>query len=407
MPRPAGKVPAYSLHKASGKAVVRLGGKDHYLGPYGSPESHERYERLIAEWRASHARAVTQTTQLSRPAAALTVNHVLLAYLTHAGAYYVDRHGKPTSELSEVKYSLKPVRNLYGRTPVLDFGPLALKAVREWMLDQDWSRKTVNNRVDRIKRAFRWAVAEELVPPSVYEAMRTVPGLRAGRTRARETAPVKPVPRAFVDAVLPYLGPPVAAMVELQWLTGMRPGEVVIMRACDLDTTGEVWLYRPSDHKTAWRGQERVVPLGPRAQEIVKRFLTTSTTAYLFSPMNAEAWRNQCRRLQRKTPMTPSQAKRKPKARPKRAKRERYDTSSYRRAIAYAVRAANRQRKEEEPEIPNWSPLQLRHSRATDIRRQFGLEAAQVTLGHTRADVTQVYAERDLAAAIRVAKDIG
>ena len=407
MPRRAGKVPAYSLHKASGKAVVRLEGKDHYLGPYGSPESHERYERLIAEWRASHARAVAQTMQPSCPAGALTVNHVLLAYLKHAGEYYVDRSGKPTSELSEIKYSLKPVRNLYGRAPATDFGPLALKAVREWMLDQDWSRKTVNNRVDRIKRAFRWAVAEELVPPSVYEAMRTVPGLRAGRTRARETDPVKPVPRAFVDAVLPYLAPPVAAMVELQWLTGMRPGEVVIMRACDLDTTGDVWLYRPSDHKTAWRGQERVVPLGPRAQEIVKRFLTTSTTAYLFSPTNAEAWRSQSRRLRRKTPMTPSQAKRKPKAHPKRAKRERYDTSSYRRAISYAVRAANRKRKEEEPEIPNWSPLQLRHSRATEIRRKFGLEAAQVTLGHTRADVTQVYAERDLTAAIRVAKDIG
>lgn len=345
--------------------------------------------------------------QLSCPPGALTVNHVLLAYLKHAGEYYVDRSGKPTSELSEIKYSLKPVRNLYGRAPATDFGPLALKAVREWMLDQDWSRKTVNNRVDRIKRAFRWAVAEELVPPSVYEAMRTVPGLRAGRTRARETDPVKPVPRALVDAVLPYLAPPVVAMVELQWLTGMRPGEVVIMWACDLDTTADVWLYRPSDHKTAWRGQERVVPLGPRAQEIVKRFLTTSTTAYLFSPTNAEAWRSQSRRLRRKTPMTPSQAKRKPKAHPKRAKRERYDTSSYRKAISYAVRAANRKRKEEEPEIPNWSPLQLRHSRATEIRRKFGLEAAQVTLGHTRADVTQVYAERDLTAAIRVAKDIG
>ena len=73
MPRLAGKVSAYCLHKASGRAVVRLVGKDHYLGgPCGSPESHERYERLIAEWWASHSRAVTQTTQPNRPVAALT-----------------------------------------------------------------------------------------------------------------------------------------------------------------------------------------------------------------------------------------------------------------------------------------------------------------------------------------------
>ncbi len=409
MPRPAGKVPAYTLHKASGRAVARFQGKDHYLGAYGSPES---YERLLAEWRANRAHQVARSTappqaSPTSQAGAATVNHILLAFLKHAREYYVDPQGKATSEVSEIKYALKPVRQLYGRVPATEFGPLALKAVREWMLEKGWCRKTINNRVDRIKRAFRWAVAEELVQSSVYEALRTVPGLRAGRTKAREPEPIMPVPRAYVDAILPYLAPPVVAMVELQWLTGIRPGEVVIMRACDIDTTGEVWLYRPHQHKNSWRGQERVVALGPQAQAIIKQFLTTSTTAYLFSPVAAEAWRSQQKRQQRKTPLTPSQAKRKPKAKPKRPKRDRYDTGSYRRAISYAVRAAKRKRADEEPEIPDWCPLQLRHSRATEIRRQFGLEAAQVILGHSRADVTQVYAERDLTTALRVARETG
>ena len=54
-----------------------------------------------------------------------------------------------------------------------------------------------------------------------------------------------------------------------------------------------------------------------------------------------------------------------------------------------------------------WHPNQLRHLRATEVQRDFGLEAAQVALGHSRADVTQVYAERDLALAEKVAAEVG
>jgi site-specific recombinase XerC len=57
--------------------------------------------------------------------------------------------------------------------------------------------------------------------------------------------------------------------------------------------------------------------------------------------------------------------------------------------------------------LPTWHPNQLRHSFATEARRRFGLEAAQVSLGHAAADVTQVYAERDLTLAARVAAEIG
>ena len=57
--------------------------------------------------------------------------------------------------------------------------------------------------------------------------------------------------------------------------------------------------------------------------------------------------------------------------------------------------------------LPHWHANQLRHTKATEIRRQFGLEAAQVVLGHAKADVTQVYAERDAALAVQVAKRIG
>ncbi len=104
--------------------------------------------------------------------------------------------------------------------------------------------------------------------------------------------------------------------------------------------------------------------------------------------------------------MTPSQQARRPKKSPGRAKRDRYDVASYRRAITYGIKKLNKTRPAEQ-QIPQWFPLQLRHSRATEVRKQFGLEAAQVALGHAHANTTEIYAERNLEAAVRVARAMG
>lgn len=166
MPRKSGKIPSYCRHKAIQQAVVRLDGRDRYLGPYGSDASYELYERLVGEWRVSRQkqaagkRASAQPT--SRPAK--TVNDVLLAYLTFARTYDA-KEGKPTQEYQEMTYALRPVRKLYGKSSAATFGPLALKAVREHMIDDGLCRGLINSRVNRIKRAWKWAVSEELLPP--------------------------------------------------------------------------------------------------------------------------------------------------------------------------------------------------------------------------------------------------
>ena len=54
-----------------------------------------------------------------------------------------------------------------------------------------------------------------------------------------------------------------------------------------------------------------------------------------------------------------------------------------------------------------WHPNQLRHAFATRVRKGYWLEAAQVLLGHSKADVTQVYAERNETLAADVAAKIG
>ena len=104
---------------------------------------------------------------------------------------------------------------------------------------------------------FRWAVENELVPPSTHHGLQSVRGLQRGRSEAKDYAPVRPVPDAWIEAVRPHVASPVRAMIDLQLLTGMRPGEVVQMRGCDLDVAGPIWFYRPSTHKTAHHGHER------------------------------------------------------------------------------------------------------------------------------------------------------
>ncbi|HRQ73988.1 MAG TPA: tyrosine-type recombinase/integrase, partial [Phycisphaerales bacterium] len=55
-----------------------------------------------------------------------------------------------------------------------------------------------------------------------------------------------------------------------------------------------------------------------------------------------------------------------------------------------------------------WHPHQLRHSAATRIRREFGLEAAQLVLGHSSAVITDaVYAERDQTKVAEVVRRVG
>jgi integrase len=93
--------------------------------------------------------------------------------------------------------------------------------------------------------------------------------------------PVKPVARAVVEATLPHLPPLVADMVQLQMETGMRSGELCIMRAIDLDMSGKVWLYRPESHKTAHHGHQRIIAIGPKGQAIVRRHLKPSKASFL------------------------------------------------------------------------------------------------------------------------------
>jgi integrase len=379
------------------------------LGKYNSPESKSEYARIIAEHKVAGCASLPGSD-----APDLTVNELLVKYLAHAGRYYRDADGRSCKELLCVKDAARSLRQLYGHTLATEFGPLALKAVRAAMVEAGLARSVVNARVNRVRRIWKWAASEELVPLATYQALTTVAGLVRGRCEARETEPIRPVDPADVAATLPYLGPTVAAMVRLQQLTGMRPGEVVRLRADELDRSGPVWRFVPRRHKTAYRGRERTIYVGPAGQKLLAPWLDRAGEGFVFSPAREREDRFARMRTARRSRVQPSQADRR-KKRPARQPGERYSPESYCRAIATGIRKANRGRVDLPadfvgptlPPVRHWHPNQLRHSFATAVRESHGLEAAQVLLGHARADVTQVYAERNGSLAATVASVVG
>jgi integrase len=416
MPRPRSLKPKHCHHKASGQGYVRIAGRAIYTGPWASQESKDEYDRVIGEWIASgRQRGAGASLQSNALSVDPTVAVILAAFLSHAERYYAPPDGTTSYELRNFKQACRPLRRLFGATSAGQFGPNRMRVVRDEMIKAGWCRTRINREMARIRMIFKWAVRQELLPATVIHALRAVEPLRLGRTDARESMPVPAVDESHVSSTLPFLSPIVSSMVKIQLLTGMRSGEIVAMRACDIDTTGEIWLYSPPKHKTAHHGHKRRILIGPKAQAILWPLLKTDLRAFIFSPSDAEAERRETLRAKRRTPANrgnvPGSNK---KAVPARTPGVAYDIGAYRRAIARACDKAFPPSPDLTPaELAKWRsdhrwhPHQLRHTAATAIRRQFGLEAAQVVLGHATLSATQIYAEKNVAAAAAVMKQIG
>jgi integrase len=384
MPRPFLAVPSYRLHKKSGQAVVTLSSpgkrKDVLLGKYKSPESIAEYNRIIAE--REQVLEETRDETVSRRRFALTVNEVLARYWQHAKETYRRPDGTPTSEVLNIQLALQVVRDLFGHSAAADFDSLALKAVRDRMMKPferetksgrkfttTLSRKVINQRVNQIKRAWKWIASEKLVPVTSWQSLLTVDGLREGRTPAKEYESVKPAVRSDVEKAIAVMteSPGPAAVVRLQILTGARCGELLVMKAADVDRSGPVWTFVPSRHKGSHRGKHRAIYFGRDAQDVLAEYLIKAGDGYVFSPQRTAS--------------------------------ARYTTNAIRLAILRACDRAG---------VPRFSPHRLRHLAAHTIRKQFGLEYCRAVLGHSVAGMTEVYSrEGDRELAAEVAMKIG
>jgi integrase len=373
--RPPNTPPQMRLHRASGQALVYHQGAAVYLGTWGSDEAKRRYVRWLAEtWQTG-----------APPAETCDIDMLCAAYLE--GDIY---RSYSAGQRSIVLAAVRAMTELYGDVPVADFGPQALRALqRRWSATV--ARSTVNHYVRQCRAIVRWGVGHGLVEPAVIAALEAVEGLRRGRTQAAEGEGRRPVAAAHVEAVCEHMPAPTAAIIRLLALTGARPEEICGLRRQDIDDSGTVWLARPGHHKTAHTGRERIIAFGPRAQAILRPFLLRPPHEHLFSPREAYAELRAA-----------DGARREGQAESPRKTGRRMGDCYTPRALNKAVRRVC-----DAHNIPRWTPYQLRHTAASEARKRGNLETAQVLLGHARADVTQIYAERDERKLIEYAAEWG
>jgi integrase len=234
-----------------------------------------------------------------------------------------------------------------------------------------------------------------------------VRALRPGEDGAREGEPPGVAGPPDVEKVAPHCPAPVAAMLRLQALSGMRSGEVRVMRTLDIDRADPAcWAYRPGSdagpcgrHKNAWRRQQRVVYLGAKAIEVLRPWLRDDApAAHLFSPRRWVEQRRAERAATRKSKRPPSQLARNRKEHPKRMPAELYSEDSYPKAVANACKAAG----------VKFHPYALRHGFKEAVERAEGSEAAaRVALGQKSINATTHYGRLDLQRAADLAKRRG
>ena len=400
MARPKNAFPTLRWCKSIGQWVVYLARKRVRLGA-DKAGATARYKALLA----------STPNEPIPSAGSLSLAEALLQFRRHAGTYHTDRR-----TLRRIDRAIAAANAIHASTPANLFRARALRDVRDSLLaiEPPLSRRYINHLIQALQSAFTWLVAEELVEPDVLTALRAVRALGAGRG-GRETLPVAPVAPEVVDAVVRECRPTLAAMLRVQQLAGMRPGELIRMRRDELSVSMDeqitvpglarkvsatsvggvtIWLYAPGRHKNAHRGKVRVIPLGPAAQAALEPLLAgIGDGGHVFRPAADIA-------------DMPANPMIKPG--------ECYTLSAYANAIKRAVRRARKRGAAEEGVllvdrlIPYFAPNQLRHAAAESTANQIDAESAGAMLGHAASRRSlDAYVQASIQKAAEAAAKVG
>lgn len=370
MPRLTNRPPRLCHDKRRNKARVCIDGKVVVLGDWGTEEAKAAYGRLIQKWRRDRG---SDSVPLNDR---YLVVELCADYVEFVAEYYGEGHNRATSITPVIqRFGLH-----FGDLWVDQFRPRYLERARQVWIDRGCSRKYINRTIRDIVRCFKWGVTKDMVPSDVWKSLEAVPPLDIGRYGVPEAPDVEPVPLDVVDETLPGLPDFVADMVRIQLLSGCRPNEIMRLTPGEIDREGDVWKYRPTKHKNTWRGKKRTVYFGPQAQAILAKYLLRPEGRPCFTTKHDKA----------------------------------FARGGYRQVIRRTVERINEQRAKEAEEagvefaaVPHWTPNQLRHTKATELRKMKNLEAARAILGHGSTAVTTIYAELNEEPAIEVAREFG
>lgn len=301
---------------------------------------------------------------LSQP---LLLSQVLPAYFNFCKTYY----RLPNGSISRDVYNIeKAFTELTDANAPAELTKEHLNRARDEMLERGLCRKYINQRIGRVRRCIAWMHELNYVSDKCAMMAKVYRNLPAFRSSARETDPVEAVEWSVVERTLTHLHDPWKSMVLLQWYTGMRPGEVCNLTISEVIRTSEPWIIdKGKNHKTAWKQKKRRLAVGPQAREILSHWIKIAEInerQFLFRG-----------RQNIKTCILPV---------------------GYSHAIAKICKKHG---------IPTWTPNQLRHAYATRVRAAFGLDAAQSMLGHSSADISQIYAELDYSKQAAIAAKLG
>lgn len=390
------KAPTYRKH-SRGIGFVEFKGKRYYFNghKFGSPESLEMYADFIRLNCRPH-----EANQVLAPKAKTETRLYELAekFLERAEKKY--GKAKSNSEYFAYESMLCDLVELFGSLLIRDFGPIHIEEFRQWIIDNpriityktgttrkiDRSVAHANKLVKRIIHVLKFGVSVEMVTGEKYLACSTV---EAQKTKRKKRLPVE---YKYVAAVLPHCSQVIKAMILLQWHTGVRSTNICDLTPSQIGRSGEfseVWKWTISDHKTDGLGEDLIIWIGPKAQEVVTPFLERASDQFCFRVEESTG-----RKMRRS---------------------ENYSANTYKQAIQRAlgkladpvIKEPFNRKKFLEAGIHYWTPHQMRHSRATSIRNEFGIEAAQAVLGHASIDATQIYSQRRLELAREIAKKSG
>lgn len=355
-----GWTPQLNHVKARGIGRVRFPGEpDVYLGSSGDwpadqtdpPEAILReYQRLCGDWL--RRRAMGESPPSRRLVGERTLTELIAEHL--AGVRRAARH-KHAGRVTVVRTALGRLAVASGRRTPATYTAADYRRLRDDLAREGLKAVSVRDYLAVIRRFLR-AVG---VPRSVREDIADMGPPPGGYGAASE--PVPPVPDEVLQKVLPHATAKCQAMLRLQRLTGMRPGEVTQLRAGEIDRTADrdapadgprCWLYQPRQHKKRHRGHARRVWIGPAAQAILTPWLEGKGPEDIVFPSRTGGGE--------------------------------YGPAGYCAAIHAACERAG---------VPRFNPNQVRHTTATalELADPRGITAAQGVLGHDSPSMTRRY----------------